>query len=235
MRTSSHSAECYRLASERPTMMRMSVSSSVPAPFMEALRRRAKYSCRFLAHLTIKQTHQMLLNQLILDVFPCSAGTYPEWRSSPWEFLSPQSQWCLECLFRRAVRQQNESMNKEERSVRWKLESQCRVRSYRLVGLEGGLKLQVVPVRQDESEGRLICAESAFSCLTGTKTEKRKEKRKKNTEQRVWRVLQNVAQLLQPHHDIKQTNTHDMLLSACRHTQRHRSPAVADYTSQQWC
>lgn len=46
------------LASERPTMRRMSVSSSVPAPFIAALRRRAKYSCGFLAHLTIKQTHR---------------------------------------------------------------------------------------------------------------------------------------------------------------------------------
>lgn len=32
----------FFFTSERPTMMRMSVSSSVPAPFMAALRRRAK-------------------------------------------------------------------------------------------------------------------------------------------------------------------------------------------------
>ena len=42
---------------------------------------------------------------------------------------------------------------------------------YRLVGLEGGLKLQVVPVCQDEGEGGLIRAKPAFSCLTGTKSE----------------------------------------------------------------
>lgn len=40
--------------SERPTIIRMSVSSSVPAPFMAAFRRRAKYSCGFLAHRTVQ-------------------------------------------------------------------------------------------------------------------------------------------------------------------------------------
>lgn len=35
-------------------MMRMRVSSSVPAPFMAAFRRRAKYNCGFLAHLTVE-------------------------------------------------------------------------------------------------------------------------------------------------------------------------------------
>lgn len=39
---------------------------------------------------------------------------------------------------------------------------------YRLVGLKGGLKLHVVPVRQDVAEGRLVGAKSAFSCLTNT-------------------------------------------------------------------
>lgn len=48
--------------SERPTIIRMSVSSSVPAPFMAAFRRRAKYSCGFLAHRTVwtKTNHCMI-------------------------------------------------------------------------------------------------------------------------------------------------------------------------------
>lgn len=60
----------HRLASERPTMMRMSVSSSVPTPFMAALRRRAKYSCGFLAHLTIEHTkrQQVLLQEVIFHL-----------------------------------------------------------------------------------------------------------------------------------------------------------------------
>lgn len=40
-----------------------------------------------------------------------------------------------------------------------------RVCPHRLVGLEGGLELQVVPVSQDVGEGRLVRAESAFSSL----------------------------------------------------------------------
>lgn len=51
------------LTSDRPTMMRMRVSSSVPSPFMAALRRRAKQSCGFLAHLTMKQDTHMLGQQ----------------------------------------------------------------------------------------------------------------------------------------------------------------------------
>lgn len=44
----------HMLTSERPMMMRTSVSSSVPSPFIAALSRRAKYSWGFLAHRTIK-------------------------------------------------------------------------------------------------------------------------------------------------------------------------------------
>lgn len=49
------------LTSERPMMMRMRVSSSVPSPFIAALRRRAKYSWGFLAHLTIK-SHTVIVD-----------------------------------------------------------------------------------------------------------------------------------------------------------------------------
>lgn len=37
--------------------------------------------------------------------------------------------------------------------------------TYRLIGLKGGLKLQVVPVRQDVGEGWLVGAKPALTCL----------------------------------------------------------------------
>lgn len=37
--------------------------------------------------------------------------------------------------------------------------------AYRLVGFKSGLKLHVVPVREDVAEGRLIRAKHAFSRL----------------------------------------------------------------------
>lgn len=49
--------------------------------------------------------------------------------------------------------------------------------SYRLVDLKGGLKLHVVPVSQDDVEGGLISAKSAFSCLTGIQKEYIKRQR----------------------------------------------------------
>lgn len=106
----------------------------------------------------------------------CSFVTHPEWCSSPWEFLLPQNRWCPKCLFLRAARQLHENLfniNNEEKSAGnhlffffffWR--DECS--PYRLVNFKGGLKLHVVPVRQDEGEGRLVCAKPAFSCLTGT-------------------------------------------------------------------
>lgn len=45
-----------------------------------------------------------------------------------------------------------------------------RLGAYRLVGLEGGLELHVVPVSQDVAEGRLVGAKLTFSCLADTTT-----------------------------------------------------------------
>ena len=39
--------------------------------------------------------------------------------------------------------------------------------SYLLVGLEGSLQLEVVPVCQDEAEGGLICPEASLTSLPG--------------------------------------------------------------------
>lgn len=40
--------------------------------------------------------------------------------------------------------------------------------AYRLVGLEGGLELHVVPVSEDVAEGRLVSTKLTFSCLVDT-------------------------------------------------------------------
>lgn len=40
--------------------------------------------------------------------------------------------------------------------------------AYRLIGLEGGLELHVVPVSQDVAEGRLVSTKLSFPCLVDT-------------------------------------------------------------------